>query len=397
MMKKLGLIFGLSLTSAMGFADVPIYSYMTIGNDMVNKTSAMLGKTSAVVSSNDHVTVMKIPTFKAFDVSNFMHGEKMSCPGFMLHETEAEANQYAKMAKSGVRANFLDYTIDQEEIVTAYIAQVKEETIRATIQKLSSFQNRYYQSPTGVQSQNYVKETWSEILKGRSDAKVELFKHSRWQQPSVIATIEGSTFPNEIIVLGGHADSISGGGFGGSPSMLAPGADDNASGIATLTEIMRVAIENNFKPARTIMFMGYAGEEVGLLGSKEIAASFKAAGKNVIGVMQLDMTGFKGSQQDILLMSDYSNAKQNEFLGTLIDKYVKVAWGYSKCGYGCSDHASWTANGYPASIPFESKMEEYNRKIHTANDTLVTLNNSASHSTKFAKVGLAYMVEMAKE
>ena len=135
MMKKMGLIFGLSLTSAMGFADVPIYSYMTIGNDMVNKTSAMLGKTSAVVSSNDHVTVMKIPTFKAFDVSNFMHGEKMSCPGFMLHETEAEANQYAKMAKSGVSANFLDYTIDQEEIVTAYISQVKEETIRATIQK----------------------------------------------------------------------------------------------------------------------------------------------------------------------------------------------------------------------------------------------------------------------
>ncbi|MFZ4712511.1 MAG: M20/M25/M40 family metallo-hydrolase [Bacteriovoracaceae bacterium] len=395
-MKKIGLILGLGLYSTLTLA-TPIYSYMTIGNDMVTKTSNFLGKDAQFISSNDIVTVMKIPTFKAFNVSNFMHTEKMSCPGFMLHETQSEANDYAKNAKSGVALNLVDYTIDQEETVKSYMAQVKEETLLATITKLSSFLNRYYKSETGVQSQTWLKNYWGELLQGRNDAKVEFYKHAKWSQPSVIATIEGSTYPNEIIVLGGHADSIGGGGQSSNLKMKAPGADDNASGIATLTEIMRVAIQNNFKPARTIMFMGYSGEEVGLLGSKEIASSFKKAGKNVIGVMQLDMTGFKGSAQDILLMSDFSNARQNEFLGTLIDKYVKVPWGYSKCGYGCSDHASWTANGYPASIPFESKMEEYNRKIHTADDTVKTLNNSAAHSAKFAKVGLAYMVEMAKE
>jgi len=44
--------------------------------------------------------------------------------------------------------------------------------------------------------------------------------------------------------------------------------------------------------------------------------------------------------------------------------------GYDKCGYGCSDHASWNAQGYPASMPFESSMARDNPTIHTAKDTL---------------------------
>ena len=53
--------------------------------------------------------------------------------------------------------------------------------------------------------------------------------------------------------------------------MDAPGADDDASGIATLTEVIRVALANGWKPKRTVKFMGYAAEEVGLRGSNAIA------------------------------------------------------------------------------------------------------------------------------
>src|SRR5690606_31673746 len=157
-------------------------------------------------------------------------------------------------------------------------------------------------------------------------------------------------------IVGGHADSIAGMFGGGGRS---PGADDNASGIATITEVIRILMNNNFKPKRTIQFMGYAAEEVGLLGSKEIATNYKRELKKVVGVMQLDMTLHKGTiDKDIVMMADFTNQAQNEFLGRLIDEYVKVSWGYSRCGYGCSDHASWTANGFPASMPFESTMED---------------------------------------
>ena len=140
--------------------------------------------------------------------------------------------------------------------------------------------------------------------------------------------------------------------------------------------------------------MGYAAEEVGLLGSRAIARQFRSNNKTVVGVLQLDMTNFNGSDLDIVMMTDYTNRDQNAFLGTLIDEYIKVPWGYDKCGYGCSDHASWHNSGYPASIPFEAKMREMNRAIHTSRDTLEVSRNSAFHASNFAKLGLAYMIEL---
>ncbi|MFA5583040.1 MAG: M20/M25/M40 family metallo-hydrolase, partial [Bacteriovoracaceae bacterium] len=213
-------------------------------------------------------------------------------------------------------------------------------------------------------------------------------------QPSIIITIPGSQEPDDIIIVGGHADSIA--GFWGGANAKAPGADDNASGIATMTETFRVLMNNNFKPKKTVMFMAYAAEEVGLVGSKEIAQKFKKENKNVLGVMQLDMTLYKGTKdKDIVMMSDYTNSAQNEFLGKLIDEYVKVPWGYSRCGYACSDHASWSNAGFPASMPHEATMSEANKKIHTAHDTLQTAGGDATHALKFAKLALSYIVETA--
>ena len=55
-----------------------------------------------------------------------------------------------------------------------------------------------------------------------------------------------------------------------------------------------------------------------------------------------------------------------------------------------------TAAGYPASMPFESTMEDINKKIHTANDTLQNAGGDAKHAAKFAKLATAFVVELAK-
>jgi putative aminopeptidase FrvX len=57
------------------------------------------------------------------------------------------------------------------------------------------------------------------------------------------------------------------------PQQVAPGADDDASGIAPLLEVLRIALASGWKPKRTVKFMGYAREEVGLRGSNAIATS----------------------------------------------------------------------------------------------------------------------------
>jgi leucyl aminopeptidase len=142
--------------------------------------------------------------------------------------------------------------------------------------------------------------------------------------------------------------------------------------------------------------MGYAAEEVGLRGSQDIAAAYKKAGTKVIGALQLDMTAYQGSDKDIWLMKDFTSAAQNAFIQRLIEGYTGASYGLDACGYACSDHASWYRNGVPVSMPFESRMRDRNKKIHTKDDTLETSGNNADHALKFARLAAAYAIELGK-
>ncbi len=386
----------IALTLSASVLAAPKAQWVTVDNNVLAKIRPKLNKSVQTLYSAQGASVVKLSQDEIEGLSHVIHNELHRCGGFIAHESFEEAQNALSFqgdmyfAKSAI---FTDYTIDQSNIVAPLVAQVEEPSIRSMIEKLSNFNTRFYKSETGIKSSEFIRDTWSELSKHRSDVKVELYKHSSWPQASIIMTIQGSEKSDEIVIVGGHADSISG-MFGG--NSRAPGADDNASGIATITEVIRVLMQNDFKPKRTIQFMGYAAEEVGLLGSKDIAGNYKNKSKKVIGVMQLDMTLNKGTaDKDIVMMADYTNGAQNEFLGKLIDEYVKVPWGYSRCGYGCSDHASWTAAGYPASIPFESTMEDINRKIHTPQDTLQSAGGDAKHAAKFAKLATAFVVELA--
>jgi leucyl aminopeptidase len=369
--------------------------YISIGTDALQFTEKKFGKRVEAIDSIDGISVLKIDEDALPWLSMLMHKEFKRCGGFMLHDSEGEAQSLLNSQSSQLYAqknSFVAYKIDQDATVKPMIEQMKPENILATITQLSTFQNRYYKGEFGKKSAAYIKDMWTSLVKNRSDATVEYFPHSSWDQPSIIMTIKGLS--DETIVLGGHQDSIN--GYMGGSTARAPGSDDNASGIATITEVIRTLVDNSYKPQKTLKFMAYAAEEVGLLGSKEIAKAFKNKNVNVIGVMQLDMTNFKGSDEfDIVLMNDYTNDEQNKFVGALIDHYVPgIKWGFDQCGYACSDHASWHTQGYPASMPFEATMDTMNHNIHTARDTLSVSNNNATHAIKFAKMALSYIVEL---
>ncbi|MCP3911619.1 MAG: M20/M25/M40 family metallo-hydrolase, partial [Actinomycetia bacterium] len=238
-------------------------------------------------------------------------------------------------------------------------------------------------------------DLWQGYAQGRAGVSVDLVAHSGINQPSVVLTIPGTSLAGEVVVLGGHLDSTA---FGsGNPEFLAPGADDNASGIAVLSEVIRVAMAAGFFPQRTVQFMGYAAEEIGLVGSQDIAAAYQAAGTDVVAVLQLDMTGYFGSVEDIGILSDFTDGTLTAFLGELVDTYQpELLWTTTACGYGCSDHAAWHLEGFPAAMSFESRFGQHNPEIHTTADTLATLGDNVDHAYKFARLGLAFMVEIGK-
>ncbi|TMP31794.1 aminopeptidase [Pseudoalteromonas rubra] len=344
----------------------------------------------AEASTVPGISIAQINDIEHGELSHFMHENYHRCGGFVAHASKYEALQYLADLQGALNSQPLQaYTIDNPTMVNAMIAEVSTSSLDSTVANLTSFHNRYYTQQTGVDAAQWIKQNWQTIAQSRSDISVDYYTHN-WSQSSVVATINGAENANEIVIIGGHLDSIN----QSSPlAGRAPGADDNASGIAVLTEALKALVASGYKPQRTIQIMGFAAEEVGLRGSKAIAQDYKSQGKNVVGMVQFDMTGNHGSSQDIVMMTDYTNSGQNQFLAQLLDAYLPtLSYGYDQCGYGCSDHASWFAQGFAASMPFESRMSEINRKIHTINDTVF----DATHASKFAKLAVAYLAEMGK-
>ena len=286
-------------------------------------------------------------------VSALMHEHFRRCSGFIAHDSLEDASlTLERLDQLSSRALTSTFQIGQQPLVGQILADLQAAEILGTISHLSTaYNNRYYLNSSGEQSALWIRDLWQQYASGRADITVETFPHS-FAQPSVILTVDGTTLSDEVVVLGAHLDSIKSGATNTDPLTIAPGADDDASGVATLSEVIRALIINGFTPDRTVKIMGYAAEEVGLVGSGEIAATFLNAGTNVVAVMQLDMTDYNGSVEDIALIDDFTNADLNTFVGTLIDTYLpELQWTTSTCGYGCSDHASWHNRGFPATLP----------------------------------------------
>jgi bacterial leucyl aminopeptidase len=333
-------------------------------------------------------------------LSLMVHRELQRCGGYVFHTSRALAlATLHRLSRASAAPEPLavgaapSYATDNALQLAPLMPLLQASHLLATVESLAAFQNRRYNSTHGVAASDWLFNHWKSLVPAtRRDVRVTQITHGGWAQKSVMLEIAGSQRFEETVILGGHLDSIAGSGI---ETSRAPGADDNASGIAALTEVIRVMMAGNYRPSRTLRFIGYAAEEVGLRGSAEIAADFLARSDQVMGVLQLDMTAFQGDSTDIWLYTDYTNAAQNAFLALLVTKYLPgTTVGYSACGYACSDHASWHTRGFRASFPHEASNANYNRAIHTASDTAATFGNSTAHMLKFTKLALAYAVEL---
>ncbi|WP_225413589.1 M20/M25/M40 family metallo-hydrolase [Stigmatella hybrida] len=377
--------------------------WITLATDSLDEVQATLrasGMAPATLPrTQNNVSMMKVRESALFRISEMMHERYKRCAGFLAHETEAEATEAMKRAGAPELPYLtaVDYTLNNADTANALIGDLHEPNVLATITTLSSYPTRYYKSASGAEAALKLKQIWSDFAASRPDVTVEEFVHTNYNQRSIILTIPGTTQASEVVVLGGHLDSTVG-SSGSNPNAPSPGADDDASGIASLTEVIRAALAQDYRPERTVKFIGYAAEEAGLLGSQDIAKRHKSQGINVVGVLQLDMTNYKGTASaDVGLITDYTNLAQNTFLRNIIGTYtseLKIL--DTKCNYGCSDHASWHGQGFPASFPFEATFADSNDYIHTANDTLAQSGNNANHALKFSKIAAAYMAELAK-
>ncbi len=281
------------------------------------------------------------------------------------------------------------YAIRYEATVNPLLKQINPQNIWNDIVALTNFENRYANSTNGKMTAEWLKTTVETLARNnvRNDVNVTLVKTSGYKQPSVVAKVGDGDGPG--IVIGAHMDTIVMG------KTRQPGADDDGSGTATSLETLRVLLNNGMHFKKPLYFIWYAAEEEGLVGSQDVVSDFIDKKIPVDAVLQFDMTGFTYHNDPTLwLMTDHVNKSLTDFVEKLANTYVQQPVKRTRCGYACSDHASWTDEGFNAAMPFEAKMGSDNPAIHTTRDTMDKI--SLSHMTNFAKLGVAFMVELAE-
>lgn len=190
-----------------------------------------------------------------------------------------------------------------DDQLRAMLAEVDPRRVEHTVRKLVSFGTRHTLSTQsdpdhGIgAARDWIFDTLSGYAR-RSEGRMTVRKQAYVQQPAsridrptritnVLATIRGSVSPNRVYVISGHYDSRVTDVM--NRTSFAPGADDDASGVAVSMEVARVL--SMHQPEATIVLAAVAGEEQGLYGSTHMAQLFEAASVDVQGMFTNDIVG----------------------------------------------------------------------------------------------------------
>ena len=188
--------------------------------------------------------------------------------------------------------------------IASMAREVSADSIRNFVLKMVSFRTRHSLSDTtsiteGMgAARRWVAAKFRQFAsRHRADMQVELDPFSVVSGPrtpypvtmkNVVATLHGNN-PSDtrIILISGHVDSRNSDVMDSLGS--APGANDDASGVAVVLEVARVLSQKKF-PC-TIIFMAVQGEEQGLLGARHMAGKLKNKGSNVVAMLNNDIVG----------------------------------------------------------------------------------------------------------
>ncbi len=271
-------------------------------------------------------------------------------------------------------------------VIDEMVVKVSGTNVQSYVQTMQDFGTRHSNLNGGTQAQAWLKQQFESM----GFTQVAELAVPNITADNVCATLPGTTTPETVYVIGGHYDSTS------TNTSVAPGADDNASGTAGVLEAARVMAGYSFES--TIVFCGYAGEELGLLGSAAHAQALSGAGTNVAGMINLDMIGYldAGDAVDIDVASNAASATLRSMVADVVARYVTGAQqvnGTLPQG-ASSDHASFQQRGFPAVMLFED-TGSYSPFIHTANDTVGTSFNSPDLAEKITRAAVATLAAMA--
>jgi hypothetical protein len=212
---------------------------------------------------------------------------------------------------------------------------------------------------------------------------------------NVAGMIEGSdpVLKNEYIVIGAHYDHLGidqlleASMYKGKEKLIHHGADDNASGTTGLLEISEkmAAIETQLK--RSIIFVAFSGEELGILGSTYFVNNPPIELKNITAMLNMDMIGRLNNENALTVIGAGTSSKWKDLLNEKNKYGFKLA--FNDGGLGGSDHQSFSNKEIPVLFFFTGMHADY----HKPSDTPDKINTSGEEKVAKYVLDIALAVD----
>jgi bacterial leucyl aminopeptidase len=373
-----------------------------------------------VLASSEGGLYVALPADRAvldYHFEEALHGHNLKLmPARVLLEP-SEVNQTANL----VAAPLAEAALSQEEIET-FRSEITPETIAADVARYSgqrsidgaggvTIKSRHVQHEhnalavgalaqdlegIGGDAFSVSLDQFNEIMREPGRGPEGAFRKTLNNVEAELVGSEPQEMPQEMVLITAHLDSTAARTTPYSPATdPAPGADDDASGIAGVLAAARAIkkLSAAKRPKRTIRFVLFNAEEVGLVGSGEYARDQRAllGGGGIGAVYQMDMIGYNREPPvtyEIYAGSDPGLAVQDkafvlaERIGKLSEQVspnLPAPQIYLNRGveedkellYHRSDHYSFNLVEYPACLTIEDYSAEFNPEYHSRSDTSI--------------------------
>lgn len=251
------------------------------------------------------------------------------------------------------------------------VNSVSGDRLLGTVNELAQFGTRAFYTNSSWNSSTYLHDRLESLGLW---VYYQDFEVSGYQARNVIAVKNGSEPTARQYLFGAHYDSANRDvkNFSDGESYPAPGADDDASGVAAVIEFAEILHDKILNS--TTKFVAFSAEETGLNGSAYFVQSESAAGVAYAGTAILDMIGYRTNPNNqAMIFSDYSTNALAASIFTAVDNFdlnisITVVPGHA---LGYSDHASFWQAGYPSLLVIEELVGQSVAYpyYHTSEDT----------------------------
>ncbi|MEZ4998587.1 MAG: M28 family metallopeptidase [Bacteroidales bacterium] len=264
-----------------------------------------------------------------------------------------------------------------EEYVSYLAGHVSSDKLESNVRWLENMGTRFALADNRREVAEQIRKRFVSLGYGSAtldsfylEKTIQGITYSTWQY-NVVATIYGREH-DSISVVGAHYDSYA---SGVNPFVTAPGANDNASGLAAVMEIARIIKGSRFVPKYDITFVAFAAEELGLHGSRYQAGKSATEGDKIMMMINHDMISYVADPETkpwYLKIIHYDNsAGLRDQAAAFCDQNSELIPYSDNTSNQRSDSYPYFLNGYKALFFHQS---DYESTYHTSGDRVSVCN-----------------------